>query len=327
MRFLVQEPYDGTMKIQCSLLPIEIEDSPTLARLLDLIRQVSEQRRVGNDFYELRDLLLINQFSWPSFVEWDKKFSDMAFQPRLWARPSALEFTETAKKTFEYLHLISQPARHAFLEQPHPMPASRFVEKFGPEALGSLMKFGKVKVLQTAFEKLPFVPLEHLRGIQRRLSIRGGRSRVEASNKIASAADEQTVAALLLPEYKENLVHVRDELADPDKEWLSDRQMLVRLWMGTAQTFLNTARHLEFIQMHPVKPVIQPAQTECPVCRPITGKEVSPDGGPFPPFHPGCLCQISIDFADELKPTEAQSKLLRELGIKIIVINEDDEQS
>lgn len=306
------------MQVKCTLLPLDIEDSPTVPRVLELIQEASHKQSFGSALYELEDLLLINRFSWPSFTEWDEKFLGIAFRPSLWTNPSAFNFSSVATEALGRLHALPQSARRAILERPYPMATSRFVDRFGVETLGYLVKLQKVRLLHNTFDKLPFVPLEHLRGIQRRLSIRGGRSRVEASRRIASYADEQTVSAMLMPEYKEDLVQLHDQLAGLDETWLRDRTKLVRLWMATAQSFFNTWRVFPLVKEQQQKALIQPAQTECPFCKPMIGKEVSPDTGPFPPFHPGCSCSISIDF-EALKEKGRKSSILRDLGIKVIL--------
>jgi hypothetical protein len=280
------------MKIECPLLNITLSNDAAASRIRILIDEAVSKMTLGEEYYELHDLLVISSFEWPAFLEWDRTFNQLSFEPRNWADVASAVVKEDDRMPLDALKSLPQTVRHALLESQYPMSVSAFVQKHGQDTLNELLKIGKVKVMTTAFEKLPHIPLEHLRGIQRRLGIKGGRSRVEAAEKIRKASSEEAVTQLLLPEYKEDFVAAHSVHADVDEQWLFQRKRLVSLYLQTLNCFLSFLRNLLAGGRLGSALVFLDQKTDCPICKPHQGKEAAVAAGQFPPFHPGCICSV-----------------------------------
>lgn len=280
------------MEIRCPFLAITFQASPTAGRMNEIIQAAMKSLRFGDERQELLDLLFINQFSWPSFVEWDRRFYEMAFLPARWATPKALEIDEAKKPFLAKLHQLSRPALRATLEFTHPVPAPKLASRFGEQALVQLTAACLIEIIEDAHAKLPLLPLEHLRGIQRRLAIKGGRSRVEAAAKIAAVSSAEQINELLMPEFKPPLISFAQLRAALTKEWIDDRKMLVEIYLLTCQTFLSAVSNFLSVKGLDYSPVVMTRSGGCPVCGPRHGQPVVSLTDAAPPYHPGCMCSL-----------------------------------
>jgi len=280
------------MHLECPLLTISLADDTAAVRIRELLTEGLSKRNFGDEYYELHDLFLISSFKWPAFLEWDQKFTEMCFEPQNWANAGAAVIVNEVKEAFDDLKSAPQSARHVLLETSYPLPLSAFIQKYGKDPLDQLAEIGRLRVIRTAFEKLPHVPLEHLRGIQKRLGIKGGRSRQDAAGKIRNCTTEEAAAEMLLPEYREDFVEVDSPLKEIDRQWLSERERFVKLYLQTLNSFLSVVRNLESATRLGSDLLFLDQRTECPICKPRKGEHVTSGQGSLPPLHPGCMCSV-----------------------------------
>jgi hypothetical protein len=280
------------LHFECPHMTLTLEEGDSQRRIAALISQALEKRKVEDEYYELRDLLVVTPFSWPAFIEWNRTFEGLCFEPRNWADVDALTIREDWQIAFERLRGVPITALRILLENPYPMPLSAFVKKFGPSALNELSNIGGIRLISETFDKLPHVPLEHLRGIQKRLGTKGGRSRAQAASKIKECATQETVEQLLLPEYREDLVLVDSPVSQVASDWLRQRERLADLYLQTLSRFLRSIQEIQTAMELGSGVFIDNVMAECPVCKPRVGHGIEIGKDEIPPFHPGCSCSL-----------------------------------
>lgn len=278
--------------IQCIEADLTLETCDLAQKISAIIASSLQRLQLNETCSDLSEMLFVTGFTWPSFSEWSHRFYELAYLPRRWARLEGMEVPEPYASFLGSLREVSPLVRKVLLTQPYPMPSTGFINKFGRLALEDLKVAGLVTLVQGTFDKLDSIPLEHLRGIQLRLGIKGGRSRAAAALKIKNTAMEADVTALLLPDYQEDFVVVKSALPEVESSWICARQDVIRMYIFTLNCFLSSLRVLVSCENIGSPPLVDVRNQNCPVCWPHFQQKVRPGIDAIPPYHPGCSCDL-----------------------------------
>lgn len=277
---------------RCYETDINLEAGDCSERIAKLVSQCVEQHKIGEEYYELKNLLTLVSFEWPALVHWHQKFVSLAYQPRSFPDPQALVIPPEYAAELPVLRNLPASVRNVILQRPFPAPLALFTRKFGEPAVGELRELGFARLVLGTFEKLPYLPLEHLRGIQNCLGLKGGRSRAEAARKITDSAREDEVAALLLPDFQGPIIVVESPFSVIQSGWLGARERVVTSYLLTLNCFLGSIRQIASAKFIGSPILVAPKDSHCPVCLPHVGMRIRPDVDAIPPFHPACTCSL-----------------------------------
>ena len=276
-------------------LTISLPDGPCTQRIQTLIHEALERRQFGQDYYEFKDLLIVTPFKWPALAEWAEKFQSMSYLPRTWPWSVDLDIPEEYGSGLARLQAFSADVRAVLLKQPYPMSRSAFLQKFGDQTLEHLTALGFIKLVTGPCEKLQHLPLEYLRGIQKKLGIKGGASRIQKAEKIKGAATEEVLAGLLPLKYQEAIVLVVAPLCGVAPDWIARRGLIAQLYLTTVFSFMNTLRQIAAGEQLGSGVVLLERGSICPVCVQHHGVKIVLGVSPLPPFHPGCMCDLTLE--------------------------------
>ena len=283
------------MNLEWPILTITAPPSTNTKRILELIECAVKARGMDEGYYELEDLLVITPFHWPALEEWRTKFQGLNYEPRNWVEDEVVQIPPELSKTLEYLAGLPVPERRMLLARPYPMPTSRFIEKFSEDVLAHSLAAGSLRKITALGEKLQHVPLAQLRGIQKALGVRGGRSRADVARGLSCAVSEAVLAGLLQAEYLEEMVEINPSAGLPEADWIMSRRSLAKLYLITVSTSLCSLRTAEASIRVSVGAKVLDQNSDCPICRPRQGKNVELRSECLPPYHPGCSCNLFVD--------------------------------
>lgn len=280
------------MHFECPFASIRVQAGPAAQRVQGIISTSLQRQTFDQQYYELADLLFAVQFSWPSFIEWDTKFSEVGYRPRIWADPEGLSTNPKSDAVLSILQGLTVAARKAAISMPWPMPAGQFTNRYGADALAELERSGYIARVRTAKEKLQFLSLKDLRIIQRAVSARGAKNKIDLAKRISEIATEEVLGPLLPAGSEDEYILVVGLMDCLGSEWVRRRRQVVSLYLGTVTAFFGNIRGAAYaLKIHDRVETLQ-VRAGCPSCSPFQNRPLEVGLDPLPPYHPGCQCSI-----------------------------------
>ncbi len=280
------------MHFDCPFATVQLQGSPAAQRVQELVSSSLQRQSFGPEYYELADLLFTVPFSWTAFDEWNRKFSALGYKPRMWPAPVGLVITPDCDAVLSSLRSLSVGTRKAAISWTYPMPAGLFKQKYGTDALDELDKSGHIEWSRTPAEKLRFLSLSELRNIQKSVSARGAKNKMELVERIIAVAGECQLQALLPAEAKDEYVRIVRLLDLLDSDWVMSRRQIVGLYLDTVTMFFGNMRGAAYALK--VEDKVETLQTDtcCPICSPFQNRALEVGRDDLPPYHPGCSCSV-----------------------------------
>jgi hypothetical protein len=280
--------------LKCEFIELSIADTPQGKRAFETTSEVLRSRRFLELENELREALFLADFRWSLFLPWDGKFKAAGFAPAYWPASTALDLVPEFELVLKASNQNLRADLSSVLCNPWAFPKSDVERRFGYSTMAGLIEHQICRVITDPHEKLHFIPIDRLRGIQRVLGTPRRRKKAQLISDIEGAADATTLRSLLLEDERGDFILSGGDRALALADWIHNRECLVSLYLITLRTFLNSLEQILSFGSDPGGLYVSAADWPegCPFCKRMHLRKVTSYERDVPPFHPGCTCNV-----------------------------------
>lgn len=277
-------------------------------------------RRIADDPFsasgqeELRTILTGASWRWVQFEQWYEYFHGIEYFPHMWNGLEVLPDPpqDTTTQTLKAFNALSWDARKLGDDvgittnaRGQTITDFDFKRRTGlrgnklSAALRALSDAGFVDTQISVGDRLHSVKNDDLREAlaQRDLPKSGKKS--DLVERLVANVPEQELLALLPPNSRRDAIRTHPIRAlCSDEHFLRFEDKRLALLHHTVRFAVSTTNNISEYKGYGFPLKALHTDDNCPICTQRAAGRIDPNTGPYPPFHPGCRCSLTVAFED-----------------------------
>ncbi len=296
-------------------------DSEARKNMAGWIESPRKPQHISGIADDLISILLGHTWEWTEFDESFQQFRQTGYFPDTW---QGLEYSpdrpseETQQRLASFAQLSHRAKQVVFdtgtitRKSPKltdPYEATRQSDMVAREiraAIAELSQRGFAVADVPISERLQDLKKDELKDIAEEYQIPQTGTKAELSARLTEEVGEDVLLQYLPPNKREELWSVGPVFGDLDDPYIEYELQRIRVLGWTVRNLMVNIRRLAA-----GIPCVVQANRQCPICVQHDGQLIALSqefrGVAFPPFHPGCRCDIIQD-TSQLQPTEPSSR-------------------